>query len=93
VVPVLAGAVYVALRFRPTYGLYVWASLLAPLSYIFAGRPLMSLPRFALPLFPVFWAFARWTEKSRARQDVVLLTSSALLSVLVLLFVNWYYVF
>jgi hypothetical protein len=93
VVPVLAGAVYVARRFRATYGVYVWASLLAPLCYIFAGRPLMSLPRFVLPLFPVFWAFARWTERSRAGQDLVLVSSAALLSILLVLFVNWYYIF
>jgi hypothetical protein len=93
VMPVLAGALYAAVRFRPTYGAYVWASLLPPLAFIFAGRPLMSLPRFALPLFPVFWAFARWTEGSRAKQDMVLLASSALLGILLLLFVNWYYVF
>jgi Mannosyltransferase (PIG-V) len=93
VVPVLAGALYAAVKFRPTYGAYVWASLLPPLAFIFAGRPLMSLPRFALPMFPVFWAFARWTEGSRARQDMVLIASSALLGILLLLFVNWYYVF
>jgi hypothetical protein len=93
VVPVLAAAVYVLVRFRPVYGTYVWASLLPPLSFIFVGRPLMSLPRFTLPLFPVFWAVARWNERSRGLQDAVLVCSSVLLGILLLLFVNWYYVF
>ena len=93
VVPVLAAGIYALVRFRPTYGAYVWASLLPPLMFIFAGRPLMSLPRFTLPLFPVFWAFARWTEGSRARQDIALVASSALLGILLVLFVNWYYIF
>jgi Mannosyltransferase (PIG-V) len=93
VVPVLAAAVYVLVRFRPTYGAYVWASLLPPLVFVFAGRPLMSLPRFALTLFPIFWAFARCTTRSRGLQDALVVTSSVLLGVLLLLFVNWYYIF
>jgi hypothetical protein len=79
--------------FRPTYGLYVWASALVPMAFIFHGRPLMSFPRFALALFPVFWAMARWTERSRLRHEVVLVASASLLGVLLVLFVNWYYIF
>jgi hypothetical protein len=93
VVPVLAAAAYVLVRTRTMYGAYVWASLLPPLSFIFVGRPLMSLPRFALPLFPVFWAFAIWTKRSRGLQDALVVASSVLLGFLLLLFVNWYYVF
>jgi hypothetical protein len=93
VVPVLAAAVFVLVRTRPLYGAYVWASLLPPLCFIFVGRPLMSLPRFALPLFPVFWAFAIWTKRSRGLQDAVVVASSVLLGYLLLLFVNWYYIF
>jgi len=85
--------VYALVRFRATYGIYVWVSLLAPLSFIFASRPLMSVPRFALPLFPVYWSAARWTEGSRGRHELVLVASAMLLGVLLLLFVNWYYVF
>lgn len=92
-VPVLVGGVVVLARYRFTYGAYVGMSLLAPLSFIFAGRPLMSLPRFALPLFPVFWAFAVWTERSRPRHEAYLVASALLLSLMLLLFVNWFYVF
>lgn len=92
-VPILAAAVYVAVRFRPTYGVYVWVSIIAPLSLVFDPRPLMSFPRFALPLFPAFWALAKWTEGHRLRHEILVAGSGALLGVMLLLFVNWYYVF
>jgi hypothetical protein len=92
-VPVLALAVYATVRFRPTYGVYLWASVLVPLVYIFDGRPLMSFPRFALPLFPVAWGFARLTEHRPAARHVALAASAMLLGFLLLLYVNWLYVF
>lgn len=92
-VPVLLLAAYAAFRFRPAYGIYLWASILVPLTYIFAGRPLMSFPRFALPLFPLSWALARLTSRSRGAREAALACSAGLLAVLFLLFVNWYYVF
>jgi Mannosyltransferase (PIG-V) len=92
-VPVLLLAVYVVFRFRPAYGIYVWASILVPMTYIFAGRPLMSFPRFALPLFPLSWALAGLTSRSRGAREAALACSAGLLAVLFLLFVNWYYVF
>lgn len=93
VVPALAAGVYAAVRFRPLYGVYTWASFLAPLCLVFAPRPLMSFPRFVLPVFPVYWAFARWTEGRRTAHELLVACSAALLGVLTLLFVNWYYVF
>jgi hypothetical protein len=92
-VPVLVAAVYAAFRFRPAYGVYTWASIIVPLSYVFADRPLMSFPRFALPIFPVFWALARWTDGHQVRHELVVGASAALLGLLLLLFVNWYYIF
>jgi hypothetical protein len=53
----------------------------------------MSVPRFVLPLFPVLWVAGRWTAGREGRHEVVLLASAALLGVLLVLFVNWYYVF
>jgi hypothetical protein len=92
-VPMILAAVYAIFRFRPTYPVYVWASLLVPLAFIFEDRPLMSVPRFVLPLFPIYWAAAVWTAKSHARHEIVLVSSSALLGVLLILFANWYYIF
>jgi hypothetical protein len=93
VVPALALAVYAAVRFRPTFGVYVWASLLPPLLLVFAGRPLMSIPRFLLALFPLFWAAAEWTRGHPLRHELYLVCSGLLAGIMLLLFVNWYYVF
>jgi hypothetical protein len=92
-VPAIALAVYAFVRFRPAYGLYTGASLLIPLSFVFPLRPLMSFPRLVLPLFPLFWALARLTERRRLAHDVVVAVSAAGLGVMTILFVDWLYVF
>jgi hypothetical protein len=91
-VPVLAAGIYAAIRFRPTYGIYAVAALLVPLGSMFGARPLIAYARYALPVFPIYWAFAKWTEGRRAAHEVVVAASAALLGLMTLLFVNWYYV-
>ena len=93
VVPVLIAAVVAMARFRPSFAAYTWVLLLPPLFYVYAERPLMSFPRFALVAFPMYWVFARWTEGGHARREIALAGSGALLGLLFVLFVNWYYVF
>jgi hypothetical protein len=93
VVPTLAGAVWVAVRARPLYGVYTWVSLLAPLSFVFPLRPFMSLPRFLLVVFPILWAGAVWGLRRRGVHEALVAVSAGLLAVLTVLFVNWYYVF
>jgi Mannosyltransferase (PIG-V) len=93
VAPALVLAGYALVRFRPTFGVYVWASLLPPLLLVFEGRPLMSMPRFLLVLFPLFWAAAEWTRNHPLRHELYVAGSALLLGVMLLLFVNWYYVF
>ena len=93
VVPVLALAVLVAIRLRPVYGVYVWLSLLAPLSFVYAGRPLMSMPRFAATLFPIGWIVARLTERRPWLRVGIVAASAAAMLVLCVLTVNWFYVF
>lgn len=94
VVPVLALAAYAVLRVRPGYSVYLWGSILAPLVLVFEARPLMSMPRFALTMFPVFWAMALLTsERRRIPHGAVVAFSAAGLGLLTLLFVNWYYIF
>jgi hypothetical protein len=92
-VPALAASVWVALRARPMYAVYTWASLAAPLSYVFLPRPFMSLPRFLLVVFPILWAGAVWAGRRRVVHEALLAVSSGLLALLTVLFVNWYYVF
>jgi hypothetical protein len=93
VVPTLVAAVYAAFRLRPCYAVYLWGGLLVPLSYIFEGRPLMSMPRFVLPLFPLFWAIADATIRRRIPHVGVVAAGGVGLGLLTILFVNWYYIF
>src|SRR6266508_161425 len=93
VVPMVSASVCALLRYRPSYSVYLWGGLLVPLSFVFADRPLMSMPRFVLPLFPAFWALAELTERWRVPQKAVAAAGAAGLGLLVVLFVNWYYIF
>ena len=93
VVPVVGASVFALLRYRPSYSVYLWGGLLIPLSFVFADRPLMSMPRFVLPLFPAFWALAELTERWRIPEKAVAAVGAAGLALLVVLFVNWYYIF
>jgi len=93
VVPVLGASVYAAVRYRPSYAIYLWGGLLIPLLYVFPSRPLMSMPRFVLPLFPAFWAIAEIAERWRIPASTVVAVSAVGLGCLVVLFVNWYYIF
>jgi hypothetical protein len=93
VVPAIAAAVWVTIRSRPTFAVYTWASLLAPLSLVFAPRPFMSLPRFLLAVFPLFWATAVWAGRRAGVHEAVVAVSAAALGVMTVLFVNWYFVF
>ncbi len=93
VLPVLVAALYAIRRYRIPYLVYVWIGLLLPLSYVFEGRPLMSMPRFVLPLFPAFWAIAEGAEGLRIPRWVAPAVGAAGLPLLAALTVNWYYIF
>ena len=72
-------------RFGAPYGLFVLGSLAIPLSYPTVGYPLLSMPRFCLPLFPAFLAVAAMASTAR-RERAVLIVSSLFLGVAV---VEW----
>jgi hypothetical protein len=93
VAPALVAAVWVVIRTRPVYAVYTWVSILAPLSFVFAPRPFMSLPRFLLVVFPLLWAPAVIAGRRPWVHGAVVAVSSVLLGILALLFVNWYFVF
>jgi hypothetical protein len=93
VVPAVIAGIWVVRRARPMYTAYTWASLLAPLSFIFPLRPFMSMPRFLLVVFPLLWAGAVWGLRRRGVHEALVACSAALLGLLTVLFVNWYYVF
>ncbi len=78
---------------RHTYLVYALASLLLPLADPFPDRPLMSMPRFVVVLFPAFWVIARAVERRRLPDTLVTMSFAAGYGVLALLFVNWRYIF
>jgi Mannosyltransferase (PIG-V) len=93
VIPALGLVAYAAARYRPAYGVYAVASVLAPLSLIFADRPLMSVPRYLAVVFPITWALGDLTNRGRLSHVGVVGVSAGLLGTLTVLFVNWYFMF
>ncbi|HEX5949643.1 MAG TPA: mannosyltransferase family protein [Actinomycetota bacterium] len=93
VVPVLGASVVALFRYRWAFRVYLWGGLLVPLSCVFPDRPLMSMPRFVLPLFPAFWAMAELLDRWRVPRWAVAAVGTAGIGLLVPLFVNWYYIF
>jgi len=72
---------------------YSLGSLLIPLSYPFPDRPLLSMPRFVAVIFPAFQVMADASERGRLPRTAVVATFAAGLSLLAILFMNWWYVF
>lgn len=93
VVPFLALSVYALARYRPSYGVYLWGGLLIPLTFVFTDRPLMSMPRFVLPLIPAFWGAAELSERFRVPRWGLAAAGAGGLGLLAVLSVNWYYIF
>ena len=90
---VIACTVWVVRRARATYTVYTLLSVFLPMSFVFASRPFMSVPRFAIVIWPLFWALARFSLGSERRHELVLAASCLGLGVMTVLFVNWYFVF
>ena len=88
----LAAAVWVTLTMRATWAVWCWASLLLPLTAAFDGRPLLSVPRFVVVVFPLFWALTAVADRWRAH-DAVVAASACGLGLMSLLYVSWYFVF
>jgi hypothetical protein len=80
-------------RLRAGYAVYASASLLVPLAYPFPSRPLLSVPRFAVVIFPAFWILADLVERGRVPRAALVAAFAGGLSVLTVLFVNWYDIF
>jgi Gpi18-like mannosyltransferase len=72
---------------RPSYIVYMTLSILVPMS----TSNLMSMPRFALVLFPMFAILARWGERPWVN-NVILAFSLPLLGLFTVLFADWYWV-
>lgn len=74
-------------RLRPSYTAYMALSILVPMS----TSSLMSMPRFALVLFPMFVVLALWGERHPVNNAIVAF-SLPLLGLFTVLFANWYWV-
>ena len=75
------------------YLTYALGSLLIPLSYPFPPRPLLSLPRFVAVIFPAFWVLADAAERRRLPHTAIVATFAGGLSLLAVLFTNWWHIF
>jgi Gpi18-like mannosyltransferase len=72
---------------RPSYIAYMALSILVPMS----TSNLMSMPRFALVLFPMFAILARWGDRPWVN-NVMMAFSLPLLGLFTVLFADWYWV-
>jgi Mannosyltransferase (PIG-V) len=94
VVAVVIVAVFAGLRRLPLpYLTYALGSLLIPLSYPFAPRPLLSMPRFVAVIFPAFWVLADAAERRTLPDTAIVATFAGGLSLLAVLFMNWWHIF
>ena len=76
-----------ARRLRPSFTAYMALSILVPMS----TSSLMSMPRFALVLFPMFAILALWGGRSWVNNAVVAF-SLPLLGLFTVFFADWYWV-
>lgn len=95
---VVVGVVLVAViagwrRLALPYLLYAAGSLLIPLSYPFPPRPLLSMPRFVVVIFPAFWVMADAAQRRRLPHTAVVASFASGLALLSVLFMNWWYIF
>jgi len=72
---------------RPSYWIYMLLSTVVPLS----TSSLMSMPRFALVLFPIFMLLAIWGKRP-AINNAVMAFSLPLLGLFTVLFADWYWI-
>src|SRR5262249_45043305 len=94
VVGVVAVAVVLGVRWlRPSYTVYAAARVIAPLCCWASFRPVLSIPRFVVVLFPAFWVIARTTERRWVPEPLVTGVFAAGYGILFLLFVNWWHIF
>jgi hypothetical protein len=80
-------------RLRATYSVYALASLAVPLVYVWPTRPLLSMPRFVVVVFPAFWVIARAAERHRISTPAVVAIFAGGYALLGALFVTWWDVF
>jgi hypothetical protein len=84
----VVGVVAVTRRAVAAYGVFAWGGLLVPLTLPFPDRPLLSMPRFVVVLFPAFWGLARLAGRRRGVETALVAMSAAAAGLLATLFVG-----
>ncbi len=88
-----AGIVLAARRIPLTYTVYAAASVLLPLLLPLASRPLLSMPRFMVVVFPASWGWALAAARRRPPETATLVVFAAGFALLAFLFMNWQPIF
>jgi hypothetical protein len=78
---------------RRSEAVYGWLSVLLPLALPFPGRPLLSMPRFVVVVFPALWGLAGANERWAIPRQLVFALLTGGWALCVVLFVNWLHVF
>ena len=78
---------------RPSEAVYGALSLLLPLVDPFAARPLLSVPRFAVVVFPALWGLSGAGLGRKLPEPLVISVLAAGWAISALLFLNWRYLF
>lgn len=93
VVLVVAGLALATPALRLSEASYGWLSLLLPLADPFPDRPLLSLPRFAVVVFPALWGLAGAGAGRVLRWPLVMPVLAAGWVLCLVLFINWLHLF
>jgi hypothetical protein len=89
---IAVAAIGVLRRLPAAYGAYLLAALALPLSYPVGPQPLMSLPRFAVVLFPLAIWLALWMTGRVWRERLVVAGLASALAVYTGIFATWHWV-
>ncbi len=95
VVSVVALAVILGVRrMRLSYVAYAQTSLLrAAAVSALPDRPMLSMPRFVVVIFPAFWVIADAVERRRLPAGLVTASFAGGYALLGVLFINWWHIF
>jgi len=89
----IAGLALALPALRPSEAVYGALSLLLPVLDPFGDRPLLSVPRFAVVVFPALWGLSGTGFGRKLPGSLVTSVLAAGWAVCVLLFVNWRHLF
>jgi mannosyltransferase PIG-V len=89
----IGGLAFALPALRPSEAFYAALSLLLPLVDPFADRPLLSVPRFAVVVFPALWGLSGVGLGRKLPEPLVTSILAAGWAISALLFVNWRYLF